>query len=98
MIALLIVVTLAAIFGLIARRYEEDSRERGPSQEERFAAHGMRWPDPRDERLARELADELRLARQRRLTRPLAGETHTLACSDHLSPERDRPTVVPTVA
>jgi hypothetical protein len=74
MITLLIVLTLAATVGLLALRYGYDSRDGLHSQEEQFAAHGMSWLHRSDEQLAKELADGLRRARERRAVGRLVDE------------------------
>ena len=74
MIALLILFTLCLIVGVFAYRHGYDSCASSYSKEAELAGYGMTWTDRTDERLARELADELRLARERRLEGRPAGE------------------------
>ncbi len=74
MIALLILFTLCLIVGVCAYRYGYDSCARSYSKEAELAGYGMSWTDRTDGRLAQELADELRLARERRLAGRRPGE------------------------
>ncbi len=68
MTVMIIILTLFVAFGVLALRYGKDSHEGMHSKEEEFAAYGISWQERADELRAQEvLADELQVARQRRL-------------------------------